>query len=208
MEAVTMNEGFETGSFDEHGLPIPKSYDGPKFDAREYWSGKYADADTLDEAISMRGQEAFAKSVKPDDFSSDGSPEERTKIGIAELWADSTWSEGNTQRDLDLELSVGNVREGDMLEIRRTLSDESERGYSFFSSDGHRLPYEPFHDYDDQFLSRALGECDPGETLACLVREVTCYGGDNDVPEDPTFCWRVYSCKVTVYRRTWTPELN
>ena len=52
-------------------------------------SDEYADARNLNEAIDMRGQKAFAQSVTPDDFR-DASPDNMTKVGIAELWAEST----------------------------------------------------------------------------------------------------------------------
>lgn len=194
-------------AFDAHGLPIPKRFDGPFFDVRDYDTGKYAEASTLEQKIAMRGQEAFANSVTPEDFTEDRF-ENAEKIGIAELWAESTWMEGETQRNVDLEKRASGLKEGDMLEVKRCAAEVSEWEYAFYLPSGEPLPYTPFHDYDDQFFSQALDSCRIGEHLVCRVRNVTCFGEDNSVPVDPGFCWRVYSCKVVVYRLKWTPKLN
>ena len=62
-----------------------------------------------------------------------------------------------------------------------------------------KLPYTPYHDYDDMNIEKWLGELFPQEILACKVDSVACFGQDG-VPPDPDFCWRVYDCKVTVYK--------
>lgn len=59
------------------------------------------------------------------------------------------------------------------------------------------LDYPPV--VDDQLFQGALENLRGGEWLACRVREVSCFGEDG-IDDDPEFCWRVYSCKVTVYR--------
>ena len=73
-------------------------------------SDEYADARNLNEAIDMRGQKAFAQSLTPDDFS-DASPDNMTKMGIAELWAESTWNDGRSTRNIALERSVAGIQE-------------------------------------------------------------------------------------------------
>ena len=202
-----MDNAHDWDATDEHGLPVPKQYDGPYFDAREYSTGKYAEASTLDQKIAMRGQEAFASSVSPDDF--EASPfADKVKVGIAELWAQSTWVESATQRDIDLEACVASVKKGDILEVRRCEREASEWEYGFYLPSGDMLPYSPFHDYDDMFFNQALDDCQSNQRLVCIVRDVECFGEDDGVPADPGFCWRVYSCKVTVYREEWAPELN
>lgn len=95
---------------DESGLPEPQKYDRPYFDVFDYLSDEYADARNLNEAIDMRGQKAFAQSLTPDDFS-DASPDNMTKMGIAELWAESTWNDGRSTRNIALERSVAGVQE-------------------------------------------------------------------------------------------------
>lgn len=192
---------------DEHGLPLPKRYDAPPWDVREYLTDTYAEAKTLGEAIEMRGQDAFVHEVDPADFSDDGEPFE-TKIGIAELWAESTWREGISKRDIELERAVATIQAGDLIEIRACPATQDELGFQFCLPNGEPLPYSPYHDYDEQFLNRAFKGCRAHEHLVCRVRSVECYGGNNDAPVDPLFCWRVYTCKVTVFRRNWEPELN
>lgn len=192
---------------DEFGLPLPKKYDASPWDAREYLTDTYAEAKTLEDAVEMRGQDAFAHEVDPSDFSDDDDPCE-TKIGIAELWADSTWQEGISKRDVELECTVAAIQAGDLIEIRACPATQDELGYQFCLPNGDPLPYSPYHDYDAQFLGRALKACRAHEYLVCRVRSVECYGGNNDVPVDPLFCWRVYICKVTVFRRNWGSWLN
>ena len=184
---------------DEFGLPRPKKYEGPYFDVRDYLSDTYAEAESLEEAIEMRGADAFAQEVDPADFLEED-PDE-TRLGIAELWAESTWHGGDSPRDVKRERAVAAIREGDLLEVQRRPTGQSGWGYVFALPDGTVLPYTPFHDYDDQFFRRALNGCLAGDRLVCRVRSVVCHGGDHDVPVDPGFCWRVYSCKVTVSRR-------
>ena len=185
---------------DESGLPEPQKYDRPYFDVFDYLSDEYADARNLNEAIDIRGQKAFAQSVTPDDFN-DASPDNMTKLGIAELWAESTWNDGRSTRNIALERSVAGIQEGDMLEIRRCSEEINPWGYSFHRvDDGVTLPYTPYHDFDDRFLSRILDGMSENERLICQVRDTTCYGEDG-IDIDPSFHWRVYTCKVTVYRQ-------
>ena len=95
---------------DQFGLPEPREYDRPYFDVFDYLSDEYADARNLNEAIEIRGQKAFAQSLTPDDFS-DASPDNMTKMGIAELWAESTWNDGRSTRNIALERSVAGIQE-------------------------------------------------------------------------------------------------
>lgn len=193
-------ESDEPEGADEFGLPRPQQYEGPYFDVRDYLGEAYAGAKSLEEAIEMRGADAFAQEVDPADFLEEASPDE-TRLGIAELWAESTWHEGASSRDVEREGAVAAIQEGDILEVQRCPTEQSGYGYVFILTDGTVLPYTPFHDYDDQFFRRAIDGCRDGERLVCRVRSVVCHGGDHDVPVDPDFCWRVYSCKVTVVRR-------
>ena len=100
---------------------------------------------------------------------------------------------------MDLERSAASLKEGDLLEVRPCSEDISEWGYRFHLADGSTVPYGPYHDYDDQLFQKALENLNGGEWLACRVREVSCFGEDG-IEDDPEFCWRVYSCKVTVCR--------
>ena len=180
------------------GLPRPKKYEGEQFTVEDYKTEEYAEARTLEEAIAIRGAKAFLRDVTPDDFLDDA-PLGVKKIGIADLWSESTWEEGETERDVDLERSAASLKEGELLEVRPCSEDISEWGYRFHLADGSTVPYEPYHDYDDQLFQKALENLNGGEWLACRVREVSCFGEDG-IEDDPEFCWRVYSCKVTVCR--------
>lgn len=183
---------------EELGLPKPKKYEGERFSALDYKTEEYAEVQTLGEAITLRGDKAFLRDVTPDDFLDD-TPPGAEKIGIADLWSDSTWEKGETERNVDLERSAASLKAGDLLKVRPCSEDISEWGYRFHLVDGTTLPYEPYHDYDDQLFEDALENLFNGEWLACRVREVSCFGEDG-IEVDPKFCWRVYSCKVTVYR--------
>ena len=200
-----MTEDATHEGFDEFDLPLPKKYDSPRWDAREYLTDTYAEAKTLEEAIEMRGQDAFAREIEPADFDDDIHAHE-IRLGLAELWADSTWNEGISQRNTELERIVAAIQPGDLIEVRQSPAQEGD--FEFFLPNGNPLPYTPYHDYDYQFFARAFSECKPEERPACRVRSVECYGGNNDAPEDPAFCWRVYSCKVTVFKRIWSPRGN
>ena len=185
---------------DESGLPEPQEYDRPYFDVFDYLSDEYADARNLNEAIDMRGQKAFAQNVTPDDFGN-AALDGMTKVGIAELWAESTWNDGRSTRNIALEEFAADIHEGDMLEIRRCPEEISPWGYSFHRvDDGVTLPYTPYHDFDDRFLSQMLDDLSENERLVCQVRDTTCYGEDG-IDADPSFHWRVYTCRVTVYRQ-------
>lgn len=185
-------------SDEELGLPRPERYEGERFSVEDYKTEEYAEARTLEEAIAIRGAKAFLKDVAPDDFLDDAQLGVE-KIGIADLWSDSTWEEGETERDVTLERSAASLKEGDLLEVRPCSEDISEWGYRFHLADGSTVPYTPYHDYDDQLFQRAIESLGAGEWLACRVREVSCFGEDS-IDDNPEFCWRVYSCKVTVYR--------
>lgn len=183
---------------EELGLPRPKKYEGERFTVEDYMTEEYAQARTLEEAIAIRGTKAFLNDVTPEDFMDD-TPLGVEKIGIADLWSDSTWKEGETERDVDLERSAASLKRGDLLKVLPCSEDVSEWGYRFHLTDGSAVPYTPFHDYDDQLFHRAIENLGSGEWLVCRVREVSCFGEDG-INDDPKFCWRVYSCKVTVYR--------
>lgn len=133
---------------EELGLPRPKKYVGERFSALDYMTEEYAEAQTLGEAIAIRGAKAFLRDVAPDDFLDDA-PLGAEKIGIADLWADSTWEKAETERNVGVERSAASLKDGDLLKVRPCSEDISERGYRFHLADGTTLPYEPYHDYDD-----------------------------------------------------------
>lgn len=86
------------------GLPRPEKYEGERSSVEDYKTEEYAEAPdgTLEEAIANRGAKAFLRDVTRDDFLDDA-PQGVEKIGIADLWSDSTWEEGETERDVNLE---------------------------------------------------------------------------------------------------------
>ena len=127
---------------EELGLPRPEKYEGEQFTVEDYKTEEYAGARTLGEAIAIRGTKAFLKDVTPDDFLDDA-PLGVEKIGIADLWSDSTWREGETERDVALERSASSLEEGDLLQVRSCSEDVSEWGYRFHLADGSMVPYEP-----------------------------------------------------------------
>ena len=160
----------------------------------------------MDEAIALRGFKAFVEDVTPNDFSP--LPQGIERAGIADLWSQSTWSNGFSQRETGLEKAAYSVGDGDLLVVapiawKDTFPDEQnwneiqDLGFGFYGQDGTLLPYTPFHDYDQNLFINALLTLDEGQSLACVVRESTCNGEDG-INEDPCFCWRVYSCKLTV----------
>ncbi len=196
---MTSNKGCDRPEDDEElGLPTPQKVDVKQIDIPNYASKEYADARTLEEAIALRGIKAFLENLSPSDFTENG-PLGATKIGIAELFLDSTWEVGETERDVGRERLAISVKEGDLLEVRTCSDSLSDWGYRFHLADGTALPYEPFHDYDDQLFLQALEGLSEGERLVCRVEGVSCFG-ENGISADPEFCWRIYSCKVTVYR--------
>lgn len=164
-----------------------------------------AELANLDELIALRGREAFFRNVTPEDFSPD--PEGITKVGIAELWSQSTWSEEDVDgRDVAMELSACQVSEGDILvvgglpddlDVGENWNEIRDLGFGFWR-DGTLLPYSPFHDYNQELFFDTLEQMRPGDVLACVVRDSSCTGQDGE-PADADFCWRVYSCKVTVF---------
>lgn len=185
--------------FDGLGLPLPRGYEGERFSALDYCSDAYAGAAALEEAVAMRGASAFARDAEPGDFLAQalGGLE---AMGIAELWAQSAWSEREGGRDVALEREAAELAEGDTIWVRRRAESRDGWGYAFFRADGRELPFRPYHDYDDMLFERALAKLAAGERLMCRVRDTACYGG-TAAPADPDFDWRVYSCKVTVLRR-------
>ncbi len=56
-------------------LPAPHEYDRDEGNALDYFSDEYAEANSLEEAIEMRGEKAFLKNVEPEDFLDDDSPD-------------------------------------------------------------------------------------------------------------------------------------
>lgn len=184
---------------DDSDLPDPQPYDGPRFSVLDYASPKYAEAKTVEEAIEMRGADAFFDQVSAEDFSQE-SQEIGTLLGFAELWAESTWDKSMPEmRDVEQEKAANSLEERDLIEVKRCSPDISDWEMAFYTIDGRLLPYTPYHDYDDVALSRWLDELHRGEKLLCQVKDVTCYGEDG-VQADPDFCWRVYSCSVKVYK--------
>lgn len=190
-------------------LPDPKPYDGPCFNALDYKGPRYAEAKTLQEAIEMRGADAFFEQVCADDFMQNNQ-EIGVMLGFADFWAQSTWSKAMPDtRDVEQEQVANSLNEGDLLEIKRCSSDVSDWEMAVYTMDGRLLPYDPFHDYDYAALNRWLDELDLGERLLCQVKKVTCYGEDGVRP-DPDFCWRIYSCSTRVFRVTqsFNPQKN
>lgn len=185
---------------DEFELPLPGTSEEPTFNVLDYlFSEEYAGTGTLRDAIEMRGAAAFARETDPRDFLPDPLARAET-LGIAELWAQSTWGGGaGGRRDVEREREAAELAEGDMIEARRLSGDRDGRGYAFFRADGRALPFEPYHDFDDLFFERALAGLAEGERLLCRVRDTACFGSA-EVSDDPGFDWRVYSCKVTVLR--------
>lgn len=194
-------------------LPTPEPYTGPRFDIFDYLSDEYAGARTLDGAIEMRGDRAFAESVEPEDFSD--LPEGVERLGIASLWSQSTFSPDYGDRDFAVERLANSPRKGDLLfasplppemKIERggTWSEIDDWGFGFFTPGGVLLPFACFHDYDLNLLLEALLTLERGQVIACTVRNSTCNGADDEGADDesPGFGWRVYSCEVTVFRIT------
>lgn len=203
-------------------LPAPHEYDRNEGNALDYFTDEYAEANSLEEAIEMRGEKAFLKNVEPEDFL-DKDSSDLEKIGIAELFVQSTWrmnvvddrdkeeeeeeeedddddnEDADTGRDVELEQRAASVKEGDWLEIRPCPKQMNPCGYQFYTSDGQVSPFEPYHDYDDQFFLKSLDNLYSGENLVCHVQGTLCYG-ENGIEPDPQFCWRAYTCKVMVYR--------
>lgn len=198
---------------DEFGLPVPTlpDLDDCSHTALDYLSEEYAAAKNLDDAIAIRGHKAFAKSVKPEDFAED-TAQGVERIGIADLWAQSTWSSlVPGSRDVELERSVAGIAEGDVLihggmpaELREGPERQNwmeirDLGFGFYR-EGTFLPFTPYHDYDQDMFLDAISTLRPGERIVGVVRESSCNGEDGGVPADPDFNWRVYWVKVTVYK--------
>lgn len=189
-------------SDDEFGLPTPEEPDVEEFTVLDYLSVEYAEARTLEEAIELRGAKAFFRDVTAEEFADD-TPPTMTKIGFAELLAESTWRKEENDRHLLVESLAASVQKGDILRVVQCSEDVNEWGYVFVAADGTILPFSSFHDYDDRFFLKALRSLRPSERLLCRVRQTRCDGQDG-IEVDPGFCWRIYSCKVTVYREEWS----
>lgn len=208
----TSPEGADARQTGEHGLPIPTPYEGEAFSVLDYQSGEYAEADNLDEAIAMRGKKAFFKMVTPQDF--EPLPAEVTRLGIAELWAQSTWDafeaeERNVAEEASANLAPGNVLTLGRIPVElpdsQNWGEIEDLGFGFYH-DGEFLPFTPYHDYDQQLFIDAIKTLGHGEWIECAVRSATCNGGDCDPNDEFGFCWRVYSCEVTVYKVRETPK--
>ena len=193
---------------DSNDLPNPMPFSGDHFTVNDYLSDEYASAKTLNEAITMRGQKAFFKAVTPEDFTPDS--KKITKLGISELWFQSTWhiSEENS-RNIEEEQLIASLKENDVLVLGRAPQETDKNqnwieindlGFGFYKN-GQLLPFTPGHDYELIMFEDIIKTLQPGEWIECLVRKSSCYGGDaGDVPVDPDFCWRIYVCEVTIYK--------
>lgn len=197
----------EQQELDEFGLPKPRDFDGPYFTALNYYSEEYGQGDGMDEAVELRGFEAFLDKAEPSDFSDD--VHGVYKVGLAQLWSQSTWENGFTDRDVEREQAALSIERGDLLTIRPLEVNPKQAdghdplevrdlGFAFFRGDT-MLPYTPYHDYDQYLIAGALLTLNRGELVACLVRNNSCTGGDG-VPVDKDFCWRVYTPTVEVLK--------
>lgn len=196
----------QTSHEDAVELPEPDPYSGDSFTVFDYASDEYADADTLGDAIAMRGRKAFFEKVMPEDFLP--TAEGVSRLGIASLWSQSTWSDDeDDERDIEEEQTVAAVDEGDVLTLGQVPRDlpsgqnmleVQDLGYGFYLH-GRLLPFTPYNDYDQDNFADAIKSLSPGEWIECVVRNASCTGEDG-VPKAPDFCWRVYSCDVTVYK--------
>lgn len=92
--------------------------------------------------------------------------------------------------------ALAGLREGtekqNWMEIR-------DLGFGFYRG-GTFLPFTPYHDYDEDLFISAIHSLKPNERIVGVVRDSKCDGQDNAIPADPSFCWRVYSVKVSVYK--------
>lgn len=201
-------QGADSKSTEElHGLPHPQDYTGPYFSVLEYAAEEYADGKTLDDKIRLRGTKYFAQHVSPEDFDeneneSNGSGGSQIqKTGFAELWADSTWEKNShvLARNVKLEQLANSVKQSDCLWVIPSVDEKGWLEYSFYTNAEEELPYCPYHDFDDDFFRDAFSTLKPQEAIVCIVQNLNCFGGDG-VEADPDFCWRVYDCKVTVYK--------
>ena len=112
---------------------------------------------------------------------------------------DADAEDTDTGRDVELGQRAASVKEGDWLEIRPCPKQRNPYGYQFYTSDGQVSPFEPYHDYDDQFFLKSHGDLYSGKHLVCHVQGTLGYG-ENGIEPDPQFCWRAYTCKAMVYR--------
>ena len=193
---------------DEHGLPLPKRYDAPPWDVREYLTDTYAEAKTLGEAIEMRGQDAFAHEVDPADFSDDGEPFEKLRLASPNCGRNP-----RGEREYQRGISNSNAlwqpyRQAILLKFAHARQHRTNLASNSACQMGNHYPTPPTMIMTSKYLNRAFKGCRAHEHLVCRVRSVECYGGNNDAPVDPLFCWRVYTCKVTVFRRNWGSWLN
>lgn len=207
-------EGLNARQTDEHGLPIPIPYEGEHFTVRDYQSEEYAGAANLDEAIAMRGEKAFFKMVSPEDF--EPLPDGISCLGIAELWMQSTWDAFEAEKRKINDEASANLAQGNVLTLGRiptelpgdqNWGEIEDLGFGFYHK-GKFLPFTPYHDYDQQLFINTIKRLDQGEWIECIVRSIACNGEDCALDDDLGFCWRVYSCEVTVYRVHGKPEDN
>lgn len=201
------DEGGGWQELDESGLPKPHDYSGPFFTVLDYGTEEYAQAESLDEAIRLRGFKAFVDKVEPSDFSEDALGVR--KVGIAQLWSQSTWDSFVEDRDVEHEREALSVEAGDLLTIMplgagrvqggcQDSLEVRDQGFAFFKGET-MLPYALYHDYDQDLVIDALLTLDEGQLLAFLVLDNDCTGGDG-VPGDDHFCWRVYTPTVEVLK--------
>ncbi len=199
-------EGSTAGQADEHGLPVPTPYVGEHFTVLDYQSEEYAGAANVDEAIAMRGEKAFFKMVAPNDF--EPLPDGVSCLGIAELWMQSTWDAFDVEERKVEDEASANLVKGNVLTLGRipvelpggqNWGEIEDLGFGFYH-EGKSLPFTPYHDYDQQLFINAIKTLEQGEWIECAVRSATCNGEDCAPDDDMGFCWRVYSCEVTVYK--------
>lgn len=204
-------EGDERRSaqLDAAGLPVAKPFEceGKPFNVLDYASDEYAAAETMNEAIKMRGDKAFAANVEPDYFAED--PRGTKKIGMAELWSQSSWGDAGKQRNTENEEAAASLQKGDVLTVRPFSEDErlgsgenwneiADLGFAFYRN-GTILPYTPFHDYDQDLFLDALLTLNEGESVACVMLDGE-VNGEDGIPVDEDFHWRVYSRKAIVLK--------
>ena len=208
LDSSSYNDFKSSAETDENGLPSPKPYEGERFSVYDYKSSKYAEASTIEEAITMRGDDAFFSKLEPTDM--DSVPSGFKKLGIASLWSQFTWYEADEcGRNIEEELVAANLGEGDVLVLGcapdnlpegQNWMEVSDLGFGFYH-DGLFLPFTPFHDYDQDFFLDIIKALKPNEWIECIIRSSTCNGGDaGEVLTDSDFYWRVYSCDITVYK--------
>ncbi len=192
---------------DEYGLPYPDITGKESFKAFDHYANIVPGFKSRAISVALRGAKAFSENVTPEDFADDDRPNSKS-VGIAELWFLSNWTKKDwASRDVGAEKAVTGVSKGDVLFVETApkdlpLNNSWEEVIDLgigFSNGFDFLPYTPYHDYDEKLIVSSLNSLRRGEHLECVVREALIRGCDG-VPVDPNFCWRLYSCKVTVYK--------